>query len=277
MATIETTTLANPVKAVQKPTPLPAPTASKPKATGMIGFASSQEPAEAQVYSTKPQEWKNSTDQTTSGQLSKLIKADSPLMQQARTNALQQMNARGLTNSSMAVGAAHSAVLDKAIPIANADASQASNVAQYNATQKNQSIRDRDTAMTQASGLNATEYNKILSQHLDQNNKLKLAEIEATYKNQMQSSQSAQQLYSQITKNMSDILMSDAMGIDAKRVAINNQIALLNSGMKSLESTSGLDLGTLLTFDSIPKPPPRTPVKKDDDPITPARPRRSND
>lgn len=231
---------------------LPDPTTSAAPATGMIASAQSPQPAQAQVYSTAPVKWENSNEQTTAGQLENIIKADSPLMQQARTNALQGMNGRGLLNSSMATGAAQAAVMDKATPIANADATQASNTAQYNATQQNDAIKTRDTAMTQASGLNATEYNKLLAQGLDNTNKLQLANIEATYKNQMQSSQSAQQLYSQITKNMSDILMTDTMDASSKQTAIRNQIALLNDGMQRIELTSGLDLGSTLDFSSVP-------------------------
>lgn len=233
-------------------TQLQDPTKTAAPATGMIGLATGQKPAEAQVFSTAPTEWKNTTEQTTAGQLDNIIKADSPLMQQAKTNALQQMNSRGLANSSMAVGAAQSAVIDKATPIANADATQASNVAQYNATQTNDATKTRDQNLTQASGLNATEYNKLLAQKLDNESKVSLANIEAKYKNQMQSSQSSQQLYSQITKNMSDILMSDTLDGASKQTAIRNQIALLNDGMSRIELTSGLNLGDILNFSDVP-------------------------
>lgn len=239
--------------ATQNPNQLPDPQTTQAPATGMIASAVPSQPAQAQVYSTAPVKWDNTKDQTTAGQLEGLIKEDSPLMQQARTNALQGMNSRGLLNSSMAVGAAQGAVMDKAIPIANADATQASNVTQYNATQTNDNIKTRDQNLTQASGLNATEYNKILTQRLDNDSKVQLANIEATYKNQMQASQSSQQLYSQITKNMSDILMSDTMDAASKTKAINNQIALLNDGMQRLELTSTLDLGGILDFGSVPR------------------------
>lgn len=56
------------------------------------------------------------------GRVDSIIGKDSPLMQRASTRANQQMNARGLTNSSMAVGAGQAAVMDAATPIANADA-----------------------------------------------------------------------------------------------------------------------------------------------------------
>jgi len=59
---------------------------------------------------------------TTSGQLQRIVAEDSPLMQQARAQAKQDMAARGLVNSSMAQGAGVAAMLEKATPIAKADA-----------------------------------------------------------------------------------------------------------------------------------------------------------
>jgi hypothetical protein len=54
-----------------------------------------------------------------------LTAQDSAMMRQARTAGLQRANARGLLNSSMAVGAAQNEAYRAAIPIASQDASQA--------------------------------------------------------------------------------------------------------------------------------------------------------
>jgi hypothetical protein len=61
-------------------------------------------------------------DDTVAGQVNKVIGADSPLMQGARTRATQSANARGLINSSMAVQAGEEAVHGAALPIASQDA-----------------------------------------------------------------------------------------------------------------------------------------------------------
>ena len=60
-----------------------------------------------------------------SNNVNNLIDANSPLMQQAATRAKQQANTSGLLNSSMAVGAAQGAVMDKAITIGQGDAAMA--------------------------------------------------------------------------------------------------------------------------------------------------------
>jgi len=59
---------------------------------------------------------------TVQGQMGGLLSKDSEYMQRAKTSALQQMNKRGVANSSMAVGATHAAAIDAALPIADADA-----------------------------------------------------------------------------------------------------------------------------------------------------------
>ncbi|OXE35715.1 MAG: hypothetical protein CGW95_12235 [Phenylobacterium zucineum] len=78
------------------------------------------------------------TTQTVAGQLSSVMSADSPLIQQARTRAAQSMNQRGLSNSSMALSAADSAAYDAAMPIATADANIYNDAAKLNTTTQNQ-------------------------------------------------------------------------------------------------------------------------------------------
>jgi hypothetical protein len=91
-------------------------------------------------------QWQNTSDQTVQGQLTGIIGQNSPLIQQARTRALEGMNDRGLINSSMAQTAADSAAYNAALPIAQADASQASKVAGTNV----QNINNQNIANTEA-------------------------------------------------------------------------------------------------------------------------------
>ena len=53
-------------------------------------------------------------DSTVQGQLGGILASGSPLMQQADTSANQAMNAKGLLNSSMAVGAGENAMIASA-------------------------------------------------------------------------------------------------------------------------------------------------------------------
>lgn len=61
-------------------------------------------------------------EQMVSGQMTDLLNKKSPFMQLAETKANQESNSRGILNSSMAVGAAHNAAIQSALPIAQQDA-----------------------------------------------------------------------------------------------------------------------------------------------------------
>lgn len=206
---------------------------------------------QATAYTAAPAAWQNSSDQTTAGQLANLTKTDNPIMTQAQTTALQGMNGRGLLNSSIAQQAGQAAWYQAAAPIASADATQASKVAGYNTDQVNQAQTTAAQTQTQVSGQNAQSQNAVLVQNMDTNTKMNLANIEASYKNVMQSSASAQALYSQAVKNISDIQGSTTMDAAAKTAAIANQTKMLKSGMDIQSSISGLDLSGILDFSQV--------------------------
>ena len=97
-----------------------------------------------------PSMWDIDADQTVAGQLSKILANDSPLMQQARARALQQMNSRGLTNSSIAQSAADSAMYDQAMQIAQQDAGTYAERGKYNTDSKNTFSRDNNAFVRDA-------------------------------------------------------------------------------------------------------------------------------
>jgi len=83
--------------------------------SGTVALATSTgyEPNLAQV---------NEETDTVQGQLTGILDRGGPLMDRAETRAKQQVNSRGLLNSSMAVQAGQSALYDAALPIASQDA-----------------------------------------------------------------------------------------------------------------------------------------------------------
>jgi hypothetical protein len=91
-----------------------------------------------------PTNWDVQPNQTVQAQLQQIIASDSPLMQQARTRALQTANGRGLLNSTMSQTAADSAMYDAAYPIAAADAGLYGEVARFNADSSNTFSRDNN-------------------------------------------------------------------------------------------------------------------------------------
>jgi hypothetical protein len=77
-------------------------------------------------------------NQTAAGQLDDVLASDSPLMQRTATQGAQAANQRGLLNSSMAAGAAQGAMIDRATPIAQQDASTYFQNSQANADRQQQ-------------------------------------------------------------------------------------------------------------------------------------------
>lgn len=76
-----------------------------------------------------------------SGQISKLLRDDNPILQQARTYAKQQANRTGTLNSSMTDGAIFGAMVDRALPIASQDAGTNFTANQYNTDSQNMAYR----------------------------------------------------------------------------------------------------------------------------------------
>lgn len=208
---------------------------------------------------TTPTEWKLDDKQTVQGQLSGILASNSPLLQQAQTKSLQDMNARGLSNSSMAIGAGQNALYSAALPIAQADANINATNAQTNTQIKNNSDATNTNILNSTSQFNAqasntasqnaaNASNQILGTQLDQNNKLQLADVEASYKTLMQTNSSAGELYQQAVKNITDITKDTALDSTAKQAAVNQQLSYLKDGLNMFGAINNLDLTKLLTF-----------------------------
>lgn len=205
-------------------------------------WAPAQTPAADQVQAQASQATANpwqldTAKQTTSGQLDSILQKDNPLMQTARTQATQQANDRGLINSTMAAQAGEQAVIQTALPIAQADAGVNATNAQWNADQSNKN-----------SMFNASESNKLLQTGLDLNSRTELANIEANYKNLMQANSSAFQTYQQAIKNISDIQQNKDMTAETKTAAVAEQVSMLKNGFNLLSGINNLNLSGLLNF-----------------------------
>lgn len=201
-----------PTSAAPAPTPTPSPS------TGIINsqMPDGYDPAKVDV----------TDDMTVQGQFNKITKQGSPLMDMARTSANQQMNARGLINSSMAVGESDKAAYAAALPIAQADAATNFNAAQTNAGAANQMNLQVLTGQQQQV----------------------LANIEAQYKMQMQANDSAARFYAQISASIGEILAQPDITVASKEQLVKKQTELLQSGLAVIGGISNLDLTGLLDF-----------------------------
>jgi hypothetical protein len=163
------------------------------------------------------------------------------------------MNRRGLINSSMAVGAADTAMYQAAVPIAQADAATYAQASRENQAFGNEALKYNTAAANEAAKSNLSAWIDTAKMNMDAATKTQLATIEADYKTAMQSSASASELYKQAVKNITDISANKDMAADAKDLAIKNQLYLLKSGMQISGAIGNLDLGALLDFSGAPQ------------------------
>lgn len=241
--------------------PPPPAAAPAPAPTGVL--TPTPMPASANFDFTKaageqkgPATYTPDDNSLVSAQLAKLLSKDSPYLQAARLRATQQMNARGLTNSSMAVGAAELAATEAALPIAQGDAGVFATAQRDNTDATNVFNRDsnqfgRDTANLQYRGILDKE-----SQASDQNFRAQQATVEFSrelekmgYATKLSNSQLpvqfatsvASQLQSQVSSIMGDANLSP----EAKQNAITNLVNYSNATMEWAERFYG---GTFSRF-----------------------------
>lgn len=213
--------------------------------------------------------------ETVAGQMKGLIQENSPYMQMARSSADQQMNDRGLRNSSLAVTASDAAAYQAAMPIATADASVYDTNAKQNLAYLNDASKTNATATNDIAGRNLAASTDIAGKNLsastdvaiknlstateamksnmDTNMKMQLATIEADYKTVMQNSATASEMYKQTVKNISDIQANKDMSLKAKQAAVDNQYYLLKQGFQIAGAIGNMNLGNLLNFSAAPK------------------------
>ena len=240
---------ATPDKSVIGYTPTTA-VAEKPTATGYT-----------------PETFSVDKNQTVQGQIGDLIAKDSPLMQQADARARAAMNAKGLLNSSIAVGAGQTAVLDRALPIAQQDAKtyETANINTVNAKNAASAFRagaentatlrgaelgtNVNLANTEAANVamreTAQQANQILNTKLTTANQMAMAQLDADtkmavtsmdnqYRQLLQTNTSAQAMVNQTIQNIASIAMSNTMKPDAKKAATASQLNMLNEGLKTM-------------------------------------------
>jgi hypothetical protein len=192
---------------------------------------------------------------TTQGELAGILNKGNALMTQAATQGNQAAAARGLMNSSMGVQAAQQAVIGAAMPIAQSDAAAKNQNSQFNASATNQNNQFNTSAQNQGNQFNtqqknamaqwnAGQQNEATLKAMDVNSREQLANIEANYKKLMQVNSSAENMYSQVMKNINDIQTNK--DIADKSTAINSQLAWLRSGMQMIQNLNGVQ--NLVTF-----------------------------
>ena len=215
-----------------------------------------------------PTQWNVTAPQTVQGQIKDIINPNSPIMQQARTGALEQMNSRGLANSSMAITAGDDAAYRAAIPIATADASTYAKSASYNADAQNQVNLANAQYANQAgqSNLSANTQTSIAKMNDDTQTSIakmnddtqkQLSTLDVATRTNLQTLQNENQvllntnsqassLFSNATSALNNITMSTTMDEVTKQDASAQVWSNLQAQIKVLSATSKLNLSSIL-------------------------------
>lgn len=199
--------------------------------------------------------------QTTGGQLTSLLTAGSPYLDAASSQATDQLNGRGLINSTMAAQAGETAAINAAEPIAASNASQLqqqalanqANVQDANKTNAaNQQQSDIATAsnIQQAGITNAAAKNTALGTELSGINSAYTAGIQGQYQDLLQQSQAAGNFFNTVDQNITTILNNPSTSDAFKQNAISQQTQLLQSGLGLFGALANQPFTSILTYNN---------------------------
>jgi hypothetical protein len=126
--------------------------------------------------------WTPGRQATVQGQVADIIKSGSELGTLAETRSKQKMNASGLLNSSIAVGAGQTALYDAALPIAQQDANTFAQSGQYNAGNAQQMTLANMQSKNQGLEFSAGAKNKVMADNSQTQTSVNLANAGETNK-----------------------------------------------------------------------------------------------
>ncbi len=188
-------------------------------------------PATASTYD--PSKYVMTPDQTVEGRTANLVKDDSVLMQQARTRANQDAQAKGLLSSSIAVGAGQNAVLDKALPIASQDAATANAAMTNTVNAENQSKQFNAGNLTDVSKTNAGLLTNVAQSNAEITLKTYLSNLDSQTRQLLQTNANAQQMYQETVRNIAAIAVDPTLTPAAKNAATQTQMNLMTEGLRT--------------------------------------------
>lgn len=167
------------------------------------------------------------SNELVSDQLTGILDQNSPLMQQARTTALEQMQERGLVNSAMAQSAGQQAVIKEARPIAEGNAAAYGKAASENQFFGNQTQQFNAEAFNKNSQFNANASNQMGLQNAADKANMARVVVQDTGATTRQNSVNATNI--QTTQMTNDT--------SVKTTGMNNATDITTTGMKEAGAT----------------------------------------
>jgi len=211
---------------------------AKPAATGVATY----KPTEVQ----DPSEWTVEPDQTVAGQLNTIVDPNNPLMVKAKARAQQQSADRGLINSSIAATAGESAMLDAAMPIAQADAATNSKAAGYNVDINNQTNVTNANAQNSADQFNTGQINQQALQKMQEDSNMAVQQLAKDNERLLAVNSKAGEMMSNATSAINNIMNNNQMDASTKTENMRQITNNLKAQLSILSRVQSLDLGSLL-------------------------------
>ena len=218
--------------------------------------------------------WSVTPNQTTQGQLQSIMDPNNPIIQQARTGAMERMNDRGMVNSSIATTAGDAAAYQAAIPIAASDAATYAKAAGYNANMPNEfatnamnramaleqsriqaasSKYSADTsASTQLSTANLSAETQRLINTMDNTQKTQALQVQTANSTLLQTNGQAATAFNTAMNAIDRITQNNQMDGNTKTQATSAVYQQLQTQLRVLQSTSGLNLSKQLDLSNYP-------------------------
>jgi hypothetical protein len=212
--------------------PASAPAGAPPPGTGIptgiVNGASNYQP------------WKLDPSQTVEGRIQSIV--NGAIGQQAKSNALDQANARGLLNSDLAISAGEQAAYAAAQPIAQADAATAAKAASYNADIQNQMGMQGAQLTAQQKIAQLSADTQKYTANLDASTRTTLQDLQN--KNQLAITTTTQgaSIWNQAVAAISQIQGNDKMDATSKQTAIAQIMQNTNNQLRAMSSVTGLNV-----------------------------------
>lgn len=210
-------------------------------------------------------------DETVEGRVEGMLTKGNPLLEKAKSMTLQRANAKGLLNSSMANDAAMSAMMQNAIPIAQADAGNLLQMRLQNAGFQNQAAQFSADSINQLTKLGYTAQADLLKTAMGGNiemqkllaagqidgamelirtqSSMAVKELELQYADKTRASTSAAATMTTLQQGVTQILGSN-LDANAKSAAINQLVSHARGSLAVYSSLSG-NINLVEQFDSI--------------------------
>lgn len=180
----------------------------------------------------------NPYSDTTLGQVNSMLQQDSEYLQNARTGAMQQANARGLLNSSIAASAGEKAAIDAAALIGDATANQ---------YQKAKLTTEQLQSSMDVAQLSADTQKRIadLNASVSRDN----AQLSADTANTSSALSSYRSIADSTNQQINAILTSPSLTPEAKQQAIDSTLMRHDEYLAFSDAITGYELSSMITYE----------------------------